>query len=308
MKNYSPAYAAHLQQSVTTLAICWRIVKKNGELILGTDHDRDITIEDTNIGLGDSGSLAFSLNGVYKASSGITGSDIKSAADMSVDNMEVQGAIAQHGAIIDLSVADIEAGLLDGAEVTTFRVNWQDPSDFQEVLRYGVLGEITRTAEGEYRTEVRGLAQILQQVIGRTCGDRCDVAEFGDDRCKLDVDALTVTGTVTSVTNRRRFDTSLDLDSGTPDSPYFRLGKLTFTSGANQGFTGQVKLDNVGSVLGNLEMWESFPNDVQNGDTFTLTPGCDRRYETCRDVHDNLINFRGPGIFIPGMDEIIRAP
>jgi uncharacterized phage protein (TIGR02218 family) len=307
MKNFPPSYAQHLNQRVTTLAICWRIEKKNGDVILGTDHDRDIRITETNIGVDISGS-SFSLDGVYKASSGVTGSDVKSNADMSVSNMEVQGALASHSGIVDLSVDDIEAGLLDSARVITFRVNWQDPDEFQELLRFGFLGEITRTAEGTYRTEVRGLEQILQQTIGRTCGDRCDVAEFGDARCKINVAALTVTGTVTSVTSRRRFDASLTTDSSTPDSPYFRLGRLTFTSGANQGFTRQVKLDNVGDVLGNLEMWEPFPRDVEIGDTFTLTPGCDRRYETCRDVHNNLVNFRGPGIFTPGMDEIIRAP
>lgn len=307
MKNFSPAYAAHLRLPVTTLAICWRIVKKNGELILGTDHDRNIPISVTEIGLGDAGSPAFELIGEYKAAAGITGSDITSAADMSVDNMEVTGAL-QPDMFIDITVADIESGVLDSAQVTTFRVNWQDPDDFQEVLRHGSLGEISRTSEGQYKTEVRGLAQVLQQVIGRTAGDRCDVAEFGDARCKLDVPALTVSGTVSAVTSRRRFDTTLDVGSPSHESPYFRLGKLTWITGENAGFTGQVKLDNVGDVLGHLEMWEPFPLDVEVGDTFTLTPGCDRLYETCRDVHDNLINFRGPAIFSPGMDAIVRAP
>lgn len=306
MKNFSSAYAAHLRRPVTTLAICWRIVKRNGELILGTDHDRNISIAQTNIGV-DSVSPAFDLAGVYKAAAGITGSDIRSGSDMSVDNMEVKGAI-QPDMLIDITAADIEAGLLDSAQVTTFRVNWQDPDDFQEVLRHGFLGEINRTAEGEYRTEVRGLTQLLQQTIGRTCGERCDVAEFGDSRCKLDVAALTVSGTVTGVTSRRRFDSSLTFGSPTPESPYFRLGKLTWLTGENAGFVGQVKLDNADDTLGNLEMWEPFPLDIEVGDTFTLTPGCDRRYETCRDVHNNLINFRGPGIFCPGPDEIIRAP
>lgn len=305
MKNYTPEYAAHLRSGSTTLAICWRIEKRNGDVILGTEHDRDIEITQTHIG--GPASSDFTLVGVYKASSGITGSDIKSGADMSVDNMEVTGALAPHEAIIDLSVDDIEAGLLDSARVTTFRVNWRDPNNFQEILRYGFLGEIVRTAEGGYRTEVRGIAQVLQQTIGRTCGDRCD-AEFGDARCKIDLSAITVSGTVTSVTNRRRFDASLATDSSTPGSTYFRLGKLTFTSGANQGFTRQVKIDNVGDVFGSLEMWEPFPRDIEIGDTFLLTPGCDHRYETCRDVHNNLINFRGPGIFTPGLDEIIRAP
>lgn len=307
MKTLSPAYLAHILQPVTTLAVCWRIVKKNGEVITGTDHDRNIVIETTNTGSLELDSPPLSLEGNYRAASGIAGSDIRSSADMSVDNMEVNGAI-DVDLNIDISVADIESGVLDNARVTTFRVNWQDPNDFQEIMRHGFLGEISRTSDRRYKTEVRGLTQILQQTIGRTCGDRCDVAEFGDHRCKFPVEAATVSGTVTAVTSRRRFDTTLDLNSPAPSSPYFRLGKLTWVTGENAGFVGQVKLDDVGNVLGNLEMWEPFPLDVEVGDTFSLAPGCDRRYETCRDVFDNLINMRAPGIFVPGMDSIIRAP
>lgn len=307
MKTYSPAYLSHLQQPVTNLAICWRIEKRNGEVIMGTDHDRDIPITVTDIGMVGDDSPPFTLNGIYRAAAGIAGSDIRSSSDMSVDNMEVNGAL-EADLLIDITVADIEAGLLDNARVTTFRVNWQDPDDFQDVMRHGFLGEISRSSDKQYKTEVRGLTQVLQQSIGRTCGDRCDVAEFGDFRCKFDVAAATVTGTVTAVTSRRRFDTTLDLGSPVPVSPYFRLGKFTWITGANATFQGQVKTDNVGGTLGNLEMWEPFPLDVEVGDTFTLAPGCDRRYETCRDVFDNLINMRAPGLFVPGMDQIIRAP
>ncbi len=305
MRNYSTAYAAHIAGSKTTLALCWRITKTNGDVVLGTDHDRSIPITVTNIGV----ESTLDLTGVYLAKSGITASSITSSNDMSVDNMEVKGAVSRSPDLhIDISVADIEAGLLDSAQVTTFRVNWANPDDFQDVLRYGYLGEVSRTDEGEYTSEVRGLVQVLQQTIGRTCGDRCDVAEFGDGRCKLDVPALTVDGTVDSVTSRKRFSTTLTLDSSAPDPGYFTLGKLTMTSGDNQTYVRQVKNDSVDGVLGEIELWEPFPVDLEPGDTFTLSPGCDRRYETCRDVHNNLINFRGPGYFTPGMDAIIRAP
>lgn len=304
MKHYSTAYANHLRQPVTTLAICWRIVKNNGGLILGTSHDRDIPITVTNIGLTDElGSPGIDLNGTYLSNAGMEGSDIRAASDGSVGNMEATGAVQ-----IGVTIADLEAGLLDAAQVTTFRVNWQDPDDFQEVMRHGFLGEIRRKSEGEFVAEVRGLNQLLQKVIGRTVGEGCDVEEFGDARCKLDVPALAVSGTVTSVESRRRFNTSLSLGSPPPESPYFRLGKLTWLTGENVGFVGRVKIDNVEDMLGNLEMVERFPMDVSVGDTFLLQPGCDRRYVTCRDVHNNLVNFRGPGIFCPGPDEIIRAP
>jgi uncharacterized phage protein (TIGR02218 family) len=300
MKTFSANYLAHIQQSVTTLALCWRIEKTNGLLILGTNHDRDIIIAD-----GDSPGNP--LAGVYSAKAGITGSDIKSSSDMSVDNMEVRGALAPD-LFIDITVADIESGVLDGAPVTTFQVNWQDPDDYQDIKRQGYLGDIARTSDGQYTTEVRGLTQVLQQTIGRTCGDRCDVAEFGDERCKVDLGPLTVTGVVTASFSHRRFDTTLSLDSPAPVSPYFRLGKLTWTTGDNAGFTGQVKLDNVGGVLGHLEMWENFYESVEIGDEFLLAPGCDRRMETCRDVYGNIVNMRAPGLFVPGMDSIIRAP
>lgn len=305
MKTLSANYAAHIAQPVTTLSVCWRIVKRNGAIIMGTDHDRDIRIDTTNIGM-DLGSPAFDLSGTYKASSGITGSDVKATSDMSVDNMEVNGAI---DTMItgDITIADMESGLLDAAPVTTFKVNWADPNDFQDVLRHGYLGEFARTSDGMYTTEIRGLAQVLQQVVGRTAGDRCDVAEFGDARCKFPVAAHTVGGVVTSVIDRRRFSATLDADSPPATAGHYVLGKLTWVTGENAGFIGQVK-DDTAPVFGDLEVWEPFYNDIQVGDTFTLAPGCDRRMETCRDRFDNLVNMRAPALYCPGMDEIIKAP
>jgi uncharacterized phage protein (TIGR02218 family) len=308
VKNYSTAYAAHLQQSDTTLAVCWRIVKNNGALILGTSHDRDIPITQTNIGVVVSES-AFSLVGVYRASSGILGSDIASGSDMSVDNMEVNGALQRQGDLhLDVSVADLESGLLDSAEVTTFLVNWQNPDDFQDVMRHGSLGEVFRTSEGHYRSEVRGITQQLQQTIGRTCGDKCDVAEFGDARCKFNVASATASGLVTNVASRRRFDSTLVPGSFVVTTPNFRTGKLSWLTGENAGFVSRVKVDNVDGVLGKIELEEEAPFDIEDGDTFNLAPGCDRRPETCRDVYNNLINIRAPGMFCPGPDKIIAAP
>jgi uncharacterized phage protein (TIGR02218 family) len=201
MRTLTAELQAHLAGDVTTLAVCWRVERRDGVLILGTEHDADLTI------------AAGDYAGTYVASAGITGSDVRSTSDMSVDNMEVQGAVNNGDlALVDLSAADIEAGLFDDAEVTLFLVNWQAPDDGQIVLRTGNVGEISRTAEGEYRTEVRGLAQRLTQNIIRTYGSSCD-AELGDARCKVDLAAITVTGEVTAVTSARRFVAELDVGS-----------------------------------------------------------------------------------------------
>lgn len=298
MRTLPALLQAHLDGETTTLATCWLIEKKDGTFIRGTDHDVDIEIDDESPDNG--------LSGTYWAGSNITGSDVRSSADMSVDNMEVEGAIPTED-FIDVSVADIEAGLLDGAAVTVFFANWEDPNGGQIIIRRGYLGEISRDSDGRYKTEVRGLVQLLSQVFVLTYSDRCQVKRFGDAKCKFDLTGATFSGSVSSVTNRKRFDVVLEASSPTPSLGYFNGGELTFTTGANAGYMREVKLDAVGDVEGAFNFWEVFPEDVTEGDEFTVTPGCNRLFATCRDVHDNAVNYRGYGLFVPGLDAIARG-
>ncbi|MBA3562901.1 MAG: DUF2163 domain-containing protein [Gammaproteobacteria bacterium] len=295
MRTIAAPLLAHAQLDQTTLAMCWRVERADGGFILGTTHDRDLEIS--------SGDLA----GTYRAATAISGSDVRSTSDMSVDNMEVRGALDQAGPGTDVTVADVEAGLLDAAPAQTFLVNWQAPDNGQVITRRGYLGEISRDAEGNYRTELRGLMQLLQQNIGRTYGERCDVKRFGDARCGLDVDALIVPGTVSAVASRRRFNVAYNLAGTGLVSGDHKLGEITFTSGANSGYTRQIKRDVIDAVSGAIELWESMPLDVVIGDDVTLRPGCNRTWEACV-RWDNTLNFRGHGRWIPGIPAIIRAP
>jgi uncharacterized phage protein (TIGR02218 family) len=290
------AATVHLNRESRRLTIAGVIEKKDGTFIRCTQHDDDLDIE-----TGD-------LEGVYFSTASVTGSDIKSATDMSVDNMEVTGQITDESVFTGFTAADIEAGLLDNAPFQTFLCQWDAPNDWQKILRRGYLGEISRTAEGQFQCEWRGLFQLYQQMVGRTYGERCDVKRFGDSRCKINVAPLTQTGTVTAVTSRRRFNAS---GVTSPDSPfdqrYFDLGELSWITGSNAGYLKQVKRGAVDDVDGRIEMWEAFPFDVQVGDTFSIIPGCDRLFTTCQ-KYDNVINFRGHGRWIPGIPSIIRAP
>ena len=165
--------------AVTSLQVCWVVTRRDGVEIRGTEWDRDLTIT--------TGDYA----GTFLARAGITGSDIRSTSDLSVDNLEVIGALAAPLTtdsssasslfLLDVTAADIEAGLLDNAEAVTFLVNSNDPDLFQRVLRAGWLGNSQRTAEGQYKIELRGLTQALSQGIVRTYGVGCD-AELGDCR------------------------------------------------------------------------------------------------------------------------------
>lgn len=272
--------------------MCWNVVRTDGTVIRGTEHDDDIVI--------DSGSYA----GTYLGSTGITGSSVQSGADLSVDNLEVEGSLVS---LLTMSAADIEAGLFDDAEVTLFTLNWSLPNDGQVVVRYGNLGNIQRTTEGRYKAELRGLTQRLTQPVLRTYSPTCD-ANLGDARCGKDISALILTATVTSVTSRRRFNVSLvGTDTSTANGDY-NGGKLTGLTGDNTGFAREVRKDAVGDVLGHLDTFEPFPAEVQAGDTFSLSPGCDKTLETCRDRFDNVLRFKGYGVFTPGVAKMFRGP
>jgi len=289
MRSVPAELAAHFLEGTTSIAVCWRVTRSDGVIIRGTEHDQNIDI--------DEGDLA----GVYTARAGITGSSVKSSSDLSVDNLEVSGSVPGDLSIVDLNPADIEAGLLDDAAVTLFMVNWRAPNDGQLVIRSGNLGNIVRTAEGRYTTELRGLSQRLRHTIIRTYDTKCD-AELGDARCQADLSGRVAAGEVTVVVDRKFFSSTLTGGDTTPGD--FIGGLLTWLTGDNEGFSMEVKRDNYNAVFGNIELYEQMPNQIQVGDLFSLTPGCDKTLATCRDRFDNVVNFRGYGVLVPGRDKI----
>ena len=296
MRTIPSPLLTHLQGEVTTLAVCWRITRRDGALILGTEHDHDVTVATGAYG------------GTYLARAGITGSDISSSSELNVDNLEVTGALAHPDdlTVMDLSVADLEAGLLDDAAVTLFLVNWEAPDDGQIVLRSGTLGNISRTAEGQYRTELRGLTQALSRPITRVYAAACD-ADLFDVRCGLAAAAWTFDGVVSGVTDRRTFTVDFSSPAPVDVAALLRGGKITFTSGANDGYSMEVRAVTDGSPSDTVLLFQPMPLDIEVGDTFEVTAGCNKLRATCRDTFDNLVNFRGHGVFTPGMTEVLKV-
>lgn len=297
----------HFQQDSSTLALLWAIERKDGIFLRGTEHDDDINL------IGGVNYTDPELAGLYSTNASITASDITSNSDMSVDNAEAEGIIQQPATVItDLTVRDIEGGLLDMAPVWVIACNWRDPSMGHVILRTGYLGEISRDSDGRYRTEVRGLVQLLQQSILDTYGERCNVKRLGDHRCNppplndgVDIDALTETVTVTSVESRRRFHVT---DISGFDEQWFGGGIIRGLSGDNVAIEREVKRDNRLGDHGFIDLWTQFPLDVAPGDTFELEPGCDRTITTCREKFGNVRNIQAYGVLIPGVLELLKGP
>lgn len=215
MKSSSPALAAHLAGEVTTLATCWRLERADGWVRGFTDHDRELVVH----GL------------TYVASTGFLPSAIKTASDLSVDNLDVDGFLDDAA----LRAEDLIAGLFDGARIEVFIVNWADLGQGRLLLRKGFLGEIKR-ADQRFSAEIRGLSNRLQQTAGKLYSRLCRV-DLGSSECGVALGPRTDSYLVTQVIAADTVRIVTARATG-----YFTFGKATFTSGANAGAVNEVLL------------------------------------------------------------------
>ena len=200
-----------------------------------------------------------------------------------------------------ITETDILDGRWDNATVEIWRVNWQDVSQ-RVLMRRGAIGQVRR-GRVQFVAEMRSLAHVLNQSVGRTFQASCD-AVLGDTHCGVNPNdpAFKGSGTVVTVAGDRSF-TVFGL-SAFADS-WFALGTLTWTAGANVGRKAEVLTHEVGSTDITITLLEAPVLAIAVGDTFAITAGCDKRFETCRDKFANAVNFRGFP-HIPGQDTVIR--
>lgn len=162
MRTLELGFKTHIESGATTLATCWKITRRDAQVLGFTDHDETL-----------------SFGGVdYVPAHGLEGGEAPAKQGPQVDTTEVVGVL--HAAAI--TEADIAAGLYDGAAVETWRANWRDVS--QRLLqRRATIGEIVRE-DGAFRAELRSGQQVLNRVQGRLYSPVCD-AVLGDSRCTV---------------------------------------------------------------------------------------------------------------------------
>jgi uncharacterized phage protein (TIGR02218 family) len=283
MKSLSPDLQAHLESGTTTLCWCWKIVRADGAVQGFTDHDAAVSFDDLT----------------YEAVSGFTASEVQSSLGLAVDNLTVLGALSS-GTLND---ADLAAGLYDNAAIEIWRVNWAAP-DMRVLMRKGNLGEVKR-GKAAFQAEVRGLAHILNQPVGRGYGYSCD-ADLGDARCTIDLTnpIYRGVGTVAALLDQRRL-TVAGLDAFADQ--WFAGGKLVWSSGANANRAMEVKRHGAVAGLVTLELWQAMSEAVVIGDGFVVTAGCDKQFSTCKAKFANAVNFRGFP-YMPGNDAVTSYP
>jgi uncharacterized phage protein (TIGR02218 family) len=276
MRDVPTALAAELQSGVTTLCRCWKATRRDGVVFGFTDHDRD---------------LAFA-NVMFLAATGLDAAEAESVLGLVVGGGEVSGALSSSG----ISPADIARGLWDGAAIETWLVDWRDPAR-RMLLDCGETGEIRRMDDA-FTAEVRGLAHQLDQEVGRRYTARCG-AELGDARCgvPLATPARQVSTVISAVTDAASFTVATP---GGFAAGAFTGGSVQVSGGAVQPVMGHARA----GLTDVITLWVPPADALVTGQAVTLTVGCDKRFETCRDRFSNVLNFRGFP-HIPGNDHVM---
>ncbi|MDO8981373.1 MAG: DUF2163 domain-containing protein [Afipia sp.] len=283
MRDIPSALQTEIDSGVTTLCHCWKLTRRDDVVQGFTDHDEDLIIGGVT----------------YRAGTGFTSSEATSRFDLSVDGAEIAGALSDDA----LLESDLAAGRYDAAAVESWLVDWSDVS-LRVLTARSTLGEVKREGQA-FSAELRGLADQLSQQSGRLFTARCG-ADLGDARCNFDLAAAGLEG-AGSVTSIESTSTIVAVGLDAFSESVFTGGKLSWTSGANDGQSVEIKEHRMASGHARLSLWQAMPEVVANGDTFVVTAGCDKRFATCRERFNNVVNFRGFP-HIPGNDFVIASP
>lgn len=225
-----------------------------------------------------SGDEAVTFDGLDFEPGTLTATTIASAADMSVDNLELQ--VLEDDQLFTLP--EVRGGRWDGARWQLWSYNWAAPADGREPLGAGTVGNVT-IEQGRAIVELRGLQQYLQQPVGIVTSKTCR-ARLGDELCRVDLTGYTHTGEVTAVTSAQQFETDLS-----EADDYFGNGLVTWLTGQNTGLRQRVKSHDAG---GELVLVLPMVYEVEVGDTFEVVAGCRGRREDCRDKFSNILNMQ----------------
>lgn len=267
---------AFLERELATIALCWRLERRDGVALGFTSHDRDLAI----------GGL------IYRAAPGMLPSAVSVSDGFEAAALDIRGALTSDAIVAE----DLHAGRWDGAALSLFMTDWEAPGAELLTLARGELGEVT--IEGEaFEAQLRGPAALLDLPVAEQTSPECR-ARLGDRRCRVDMAARTRITRVTAIPAAARIEVA-DAAAGNA----YGYGRLRWLGGANSGLASAI-LASDGPVL---TLREPPPFAATVGDLVEIAEGCDRLLATCRDRFGNAANFRGEPQ-LPGIDLLTRYP
>lgn len=263
----------------TKWAQIWTITRTDGEVFRFTSLDRDLTY----------------LGQTYQACDSLVPSASESVSEVDqAGSMDLSGAIGPDG----ITEVDLYSGLFDGAVAEAWLVAWSGTSIPRRLIK-GTFGPVEQSETG-FKVELLGDgAKLLQTPLVSLIQPGCRW-QFGDSKCGVDLTPLTVTGTIDSGNGQREFtDAARGETAG-----YFTRGRVTFTSGLNNGVSAEIKTHSTGGVF---ELWPRLPFGILTGDTYSMTPGCTLLKEAVGGTNGctawNNVRRYGGFALVPGADK-----
>ena len=267
---------AFLAKPLTTIALCWRVERRDGVALGFTTHDRNLAI----------GGLT------YRAAPGMLPSSITLSDGFDPDSLDIKGAMSSDAIRSD----DLRGGRWDGAAVTVFMVDWEAPDGDTLPVARGELGEVSLRGDG-FEAELRGPTAALERPVAELTSPECRAA-LGDKRCRVDMAGRTKLTRIASVVADEIFDV-VEAAAGNAHG----YGRLRWLGRANGGLDSAIlRSDGV-----RITLREPPVHPPLAGDLVELREGCDRSLETCAGRFANAANFRGEP-HLPGIDLLTRYP
>lgn len=244
---------------------CVRIVCVNGLTVRLTAYPHD---------------LVMSNGQIYRTDYGYEPTAFSSGTDFAPPAIDLEGIVALDGVSRD----GLASGVFDNARVYVFKTSFLAPVEDYEEVAAGFFGKTT-LIDDRYRIEGMGLADVLGQTFGKYFTSSCQHTPW-DAGCGISEASVTVTGTITHVTNAYSFRDS----SRTEAADWFGSGTIRFTSGNNAGLKAlEIKSY---SADGSITTHDAAYYLPQVGDTYSMVKGCRRRRDDCK-ANSNIINFFG---------------
>ena len=267
------------------LANLYTLTLRDGSLCRWTSADTDLTVGQTTWTCPDA--------------SGSTCPILKRGAIRNSRGLEVQTT--------DLTLLCGDALFLSGVHVQRFALNggfdgthvridlavmpaWGDTSAGALCLFEGQVAGVDPSSTAVVLHLKSELEKLELPMPRRRWQPQCN-STLGDAGCGLSLASLTASGTLAAGCT----PTHIYGASGSPDG-HWTNGVLTLTSGRLAGSRRAVQAYTGGVITLAIPLLEA----PGKGDTFTLSPGCDRQRSTCCDRYHNGSRFSGcPVIPVP---------
>jgi uncharacterized phage protein (TIGR02218 family) len=197
-----------VERDLVTAAFCWRLERRDGAALGFTSHDRDLHL----------GGL------LYRAAPGMLPSAVTLTDGFEIDRLDIAGALTADAIIAD----DLACGRWDGAALTVFLADWEDPAPPTIAIARGELGEVTSRGDA-FEAELRGPTALLERPVAEQTSPDCR-AMLGDKRCRVDMAGRTRLTRIVAIGGECEVTVA-----GAAAGNAYAYGRLRWIGGRNSG-------------------------------------------------------------------------